>query len=86
MTQGSYCARHAQQQREQRLITCHPKLKLMLGTECFDLIIHMLRRHLPPEQISGKLKAMKLPNLRDAYARPSILPLTHYWLATCVKS
>ncbi|WP_155736420.1 IS30 family transposase, partial [Stutzerimonas frequens] len=28
---------------------------------------HMLREHLSPEQIAGKLRSMNIPNLRDAY-------------------
>lgn len=82
MTQGRYCAWHAQQ--EQRLITCHPKRKLMLGTECFvphySYIATTLASRADWRQTQGYL-----PNLRGAYARPSILPLTHYWLTTCVK-
>lgn len=42
------------------------KRKLMPGTERFDLIVHLVRRRLSPEQVSGKLKAMKLPDLSDA--------------------
>lgn len=69
MTQNGYCAQHAQQQREKRRVVCRPTRKSLTGTEWFDLIVHMLRRHLFPEQISGKLKTMKLPYLREAYFR-----------------
>src|SRR5690606_36925883 len=37
------------------------------GTERFDLIVHMLRDRLSPEQIAGKLRHMNIPSLRDAY-------------------
>ena len=67
MAQNGYCARHAQRQREKRRGVCRPARKILPGTERFDLIVHMLRRRLSPEQISGKLKTMKLPDLRDAY-------------------
>ncbi len=67
MAQNGYCARHAQRQREKRRVVYRPARKLLLGTERFDLIVHMLRRRLSPKQISGKLKTMKLPDLRDAY-------------------
>ena len=67
MAQNGYCARHAQRQREKRRVVCRPARKLLPGTERFDLIVYMLRRRLSPEQISGKLKAMKLPDLSDAY-------------------
>ena len=67
MAQNGYCARYAQRQREKRRGVCRPARKILPGTERFDLIVHMLRRRLSPEQISGKLKTMKLPDLRDAY-------------------
>lgn len=66
MAQNGYCTQYAQHQLEKRRVTSRPKHKLMPGTERFDLIVHMLRRRLSPEQISGKLKVMKLPDLRDA--------------------
>ncbi len=47
-----------------------PSYKLLPGTEWFDHIVHMLRRRLSPEQNSGKLEAMKLADLHDAYACP----------------
>ena len=65
--QRAYCARHAQQQWQKRRILCRPRCKLMPGTERFELMIHMLRRRLFPEQISGKLKAMDIPDRRHAY-------------------
>ena len=46
---------------------CRPKRKLTPGTERFDLIAHMLRQRLSPEQIASKLKAMDIASLRDAY-------------------
>lgn len=42
MAQNSYCARHAQHQREKRRVACRPKHKLLPGTERFDLIVHTL--------------------------------------------
>ena len=65
--QRAYCARYAQQQRQRRRVLCRPRRKLVPGTERFALIAHMLRRRLSPEQISGKLKSMEIPDLRDAY-------------------
>lgn len=67
MAWNGYHARHAQRQREKRRVVCRPARKLLPGTERFDLIVHLLRRRLSPEQISGKLKTMKLPDLRDAH-------------------
>src|SRR5690606_28751336 len=46
---------------------CRPTRKLVPGTERFDLIVHMLRDRLSPEQIAGKLRHMNIPSLRDAY-------------------
>jgi IS30 family transposase len=40
---------------------------LLPGTERFELVTHMLRERLSPEQIAGKLRSMNIPNLRDAY-------------------
>lgn len=52
------------QARRQR---CRPKRKLLPGSERFELVAHMLRERLSPEQIAGKLRHMNIPNLRDAY-------------------
>ncbi|OWK35399.1 hypothetical protein PSOLE_46510 [Pseudomonas oleovorans subsp. oleovorans] len=46
---------------------CRPKRKLLPGGERFELVAHMLRERLSPEQIAGKLRSMNIPNLRDAY-------------------
>jgi len=46
---------------------CRPMRKLLPGSERFELVTHMLREHLSPEQIAGKLRSMNIPNLRDAY-------------------
>jgi IS30 family transposase len=46
---------------------CRPKRKLLLGSEHFELVSHMLRERLFPEQIAGKLRSMHIPSLRDAY-------------------
>jgi IS30 family transposase len=48
--QRGYNARHAQEQRQRRRVPCRPKHKLIPGTERFDLIAHMLRQRLSPEQ------------------------------------
>lgn len=64
---GSYSARSAQQRMQVRRQTCRPKRKLLPGSERFELIIHMLRERLSPEQIAGKLRTMNIPSLRDAY-------------------
>src|SRR3546814_16693249 len=41
--------------------------KLLPGSERFELVTHMLRERLSPEQIAGTLRSMNIPNLRDAY-------------------
>ena len=64
---GRYCARRAQKYRQSRRIPCRPWRKLPLGSERFDLVVHLLRQRLSPEQIAGKLKDMDIPSLRDAY-------------------
>ncbi len=64
---GWYSAPHAQQRRHDRRGVCRPRRKLLPGSPRFALIQHMLRRRLSPEQISGKLKHMNIPDLRDAY-------------------
>ena len=64
---GAYSARCAQQQMNIRRQVCRPKRKLVPGSERFELVAHMLRKRLSPEQIAGKLRSMTIPNLRDAY-------------------
>ena len=64
---GGYSARVAQQQMQARRQVCRPKQKLLPGSERFELVAHMLRERLSPEQIAGKLRSMNIPNLRDAY-------------------
>ena len=46
---------------------CRPMRKLLPGSERFELVAHMLRERLSPEQIAGKLRSMNIPSLRDAY-------------------
>ena len=41
--------------------------KLLPGSERFELVAHMLRKRLSPEQIAGKLRSMNIPSLREAY-------------------
>lgn len=64
---GGYSARLAQQQMQARRQVCRPMRKLLPGSERFELVTHMLRERLSPEQIAGKLRSMNIPNLRDAY-------------------
>ena len=64
---GRYRASHARQRRHDRRDSCRPRRKLLPRSPRFALIQHMLRLRLSPEQISGKLKHMNIPNLRDAY-------------------
>mgnify|MGYP002652021903 FL=1 len=64
---GGYSARLAQQQMQVRRQVCRPMRKLLPGSERFELVTHMLRERLSPEQIAGKLRSMNIPNLRDAY-------------------
>ena len=64
---GSYSARVAQQRMKVRRQACRPMRKLLPGSERFELVIHMLRQRLSPEQIAGKLRSMNIPSLRDAY-------------------
>ena len=37
------------------------------GGERFELVAHMLRERLSPEQLAGKLRSMNIPSLKDAY-------------------
>ncbi|RRW25076.1 IS30 family transposase, partial [Ectopseudomonas oleovorans] len=64
---GGYSAHAAQQQMQARRQVCRPKRKLLPGGERFELVAHMLRERLSPEQIAGKLRSMNIPSLRDAY-------------------
>ena len=69
---GAYSARCAQQQMNIRRQVCRPKRKLVPGSERFELVAHMLRKRLSPEQIAGKLRSMTIPNLRDAYVQEQL--------------
>lgn len=64
---GGYSAHVAQQHMQARRQACRPRRKLLPGSERFELVVHMLRERLSPEQIAGKLRHMKIPSLRDAY-------------------
>jgi IS30 family transposase len=64
---GRYSAPATQQQMQSRRQTCRPMRKLLPGSERFELVAHMLRKRLSPEQIAGKLRNMNIPSLRDAY-------------------
>ena len=64
---GGYSAHAAQQQMQNRRLACRPMRKLLPGSERFELVAHMLRARWSPEQIAGKLRAMEIPSLRDAY-------------------
>ena len=63
---GGYSARMAQQQMQARRQRCRPKRKLLPSSERFQLVAHMLRERLSPEQIAGKLRSMNIPSLREA--------------------
>jgi IS30 family transposase len=64
---GRYSARAAQQQMRARRQVCRPKRKLLPDSERFELVTHILRERLSPEQIVGKLRSMKIPSLKSAY-------------------
>jgi IS30 family transposase len=64
---GNYSAHTAQHSMRVRRRPCRPQRKLLRGSERFDLVIHMLRGRLSPEQIAGKLRSMNIPSLKDAY-------------------
>ncbi|BBG30462.1 IS30 family transposase [Zymobacter palmae] len=66
-TRQHYQANKAQDNRHYRRLLCRPKRKLLPGKERFELITHMLKKYLSPEQIAGQLKTMDIPSLRDAY-------------------
>ncbi|WP_024678134.1 IS30 family transposase [Pseudomonas syringae] len=61
-----YTAHEAQTLTRERRSVCCPAKKLVLGNERFDLVIHLLRERFSPEQIAGKLRAMKM-NFEEAY-------------------
>lgn len=67
VTGDDYSAHVAQQQMQVRRRSCRPKRKLSPDGERFELVTHLLRERLSPEQIAGKLRNMKIPSLRDAY-------------------
>ena len=64
---GGYSARVAQQQMQARRQVCRPIRKLLPGSGHFEVVAHMLRERLSPEQIAGKLRSINIPSLRDAY-------------------
>lgn len=67
VTGDNYSAHVAQQQMQARRRPCRPKRKLSPDSERFELVTHMLRERLSPEQIAGKLRSMNIPSLREAY-------------------
>lgn len=67
VTGNDYSVYVAQQQMQVRRRSCRPKRKLSHDGERFELVTHLLRERLSPEQIAGKLRNMKTPSLRDAY-------------------
>lgn len=64
---GAYVARTAQQHMRVRRQPCRPKRKLVPDSQFFELVVHMLRDHLSPEQIAGRLRTMNLPSYEGAY-------------------
>ncbi|EPG5527377.1 MULTISPECIES: IS30 family transposase [Pseudomonas] len=66
-TQGAYTTLHAQRAMRERRLPCRPRKKLVPGDEMFELVAHLLRQRFSPEQIAGKLRAMKSPNFEDTY-------------------
>ncbi len=62
-----YGVQTAQQRMQVRRRRCRPPRKLLPGSERFDLVVLMLRERLSPEQISGKLRHMNIPSLKEAY-------------------
>lgn len=64
---GRYFAHDAHQLMQRRRLVCRPQRKLLPDSERFNLIKGMLREHLSPEQIAGKLRTMEMPSLREAY-------------------
>ena len=51
---GGYSARVAQQLMQARRQACRPMRKLLLGSERFELVAHLLRERLSPDQIARK--------------------------------
>ncbi len=64
---GAYATQHAQQAMRERRLPCRPRQKLVPGNELFELVAYLLRQCFSPEQIAGKLGAMKSPSFEDAY-------------------
>lgn len=58
-----YSARVAQQQMLARRQVCRPMRRLLPGNERFELVAHMLRERLSPEQIAGKANASSVGTL-----------------------
>lgn len=65
--QGDYITQHARRAMRELRIPCRPRQKLVLGSELFELVVHLLRKRFSPEQIAGKLRAMEFPNFEDTY-------------------
>lgn len=61
-----YATHSAQAAMHERRIVCRPAKKLVVGNERFELVAHLLRERFSPEQIAGKLRAMKM-NFEEAY-------------------
>ena len=51
---GCYSARAARQQMQARRQVCRPMRKLLPGSERFELVAHLLRERLSPDQIARK--------------------------------
>lgn len=63
---AGYSAHQAQTYTRVRREACGPSRKLVMGNERFELVVHLLRERFSPEQIAGKLRAMKM-NFEEAY-------------------
>ena len=63
---AGYAAHSAQACTRERRKVCRPVKKLVMGNERFELVSHLLRERFSPEQIAGKLRAMKI-NFEEAY-------------------
>jgi IS30 family transposase len=85
---GGYSARVAQQQMQARRQVCRPMQKLLPGSERFELVAHMLRERLSPEQIAGKLRSMNIPSLEmpTSVARRSTTRSMPCQSVSCVRS
>jgi IS30 family transposase len=55
-----YVAYAAQTHTRERRKACRPSKKLVMGNERFEWVIHLPRERFSPEQIAGKLRAMKM--------------------------